>query len=182
MDRDQQLVQDIRSGPAPAVLRIYQWAATAVSVGRAQRLEDLPENFRNGRYPVVRRPTGGGAVLHEPGETTYALALKLSFCPRPLHDLPVQIHRKLLDRLRASSLPDLDRLTLVCGGSREPVRICFTSPACGDLLYRGRKVAGSAVRVWKEALLLQGSVQGLPLPSEELRNLLPRAVQDALSA
>ncbi len=181
MDRDLQLAGEVRAGTASALLRIYGWKQPAVSIGRAQWVEDLPADFRNG-YPMVRRPTGGGAVLHDPSETTYALVLPRAACRVPLHDLPVRIHQKLFEHLRLSSFPDSDQLSLVCGNPPGPVSVCFASPVCGDLLYRGRKTAGSAVRAWKEALLLQGSLQGLPLSSERLRTVLEQAIGKALVA
>lgn len=180
MDRDQQLVQEVQAGAAAALLRIYGWKRPAVSIGRAQRVEDLPADFHNG-YSIVRRPTGGGAVLHDLSETTYALALSRALCRTPLHDLPVQIHKKLFERLKGSFFPGSEQLSLVCGNPGGSVSVCFASPVCGDLLYRGRKTAGSAVRAWKETLLLQGSLQGLPVPEEELAALLVGAVKEALS-
>lgn len=181
MDRDLQLAEEVRTGTGTALLRIYGWNRPAVSISRAQRIEDLPADLRNGDTPVVRRPTGGGAVLHDSSEITYALALSRVRCRLPLHDLPVRIHQKLFDRLKEASLPDPDQLSLVCGNPRGTVSVCFSSPVCGDLLYRGRKTAGSAVRAWKEHLLLQGSLQGLPVPAEKLRRVLVQAVQETIS-
>jgi hypothetical protein len=60
-------------------------------------------------------------------------------------------------------------------GSKK-ISLCFETPVCGDLLYRGRKVAGSALRAWREGLLIQGSIQGLPIRPDDLIDSLDQAV------
>ena len=58
-------------GKTPPTLRFYGWAPPAVSFGYAQKVSDSTiERIKKAGYDVVRRPTGGRAVLHE-GELTY---------------------------------------------------------------------------------------------------------------
>ena len=48
---------------------------------------------------------------------------------------------------------------------------CFSAPVCGDLLYKGQKVAGSALRAWRECVLIQGSIQNLPVSWDYLKDV-----------
>ena len=84
MKADCALVQTIREGSASAILRIYQWNQPALSIGRRQSVEDLPPVFREAQSVLVRRPTGGGAVLHRLDELTYAVALSRAVLPQQL--------------------------------------------------------------------------------------------------
>ncbi|MBI3333459.1 MAG: hypothetical protein HYZ93_05160 [Candidatus Omnitrophica bacterium] len=183
MAADEALAACVRRGadPPTLILRIYRWNQPAISLGRRQRLEDLPAELIRRGLPIVRRPTGGGAVVHSPsGELTYAVAIPRPLFPRglPLHQVAGLLHRGLREELiRRGSIP-ADDLDLACAGgspSPSPAALCFAASACGDLLYRGGKVAGSALRVWRDGLLLQGSIQGLPLPLEFLAEALSQA-------
>ena len=73
MARDEHL---LHSAPLrPAVLRLYAWTPPTISLGYFQRYADvagLPADLRD--LPVVRRITGGGAILHD-REVTYSLVL-----------------------------------------------------------------------------------------------------------
>ncbi len=66
MARDEALLDGVRSGTSPATLRLYEWAAPTVSLGYFQpyaQYETLAPPA--GELPVVRRLTGGGAILHD---------------------------------------------------------------------------------------------------------------------
>ncbi len=190
MVRDEQLANRVREGIAPPTLRIYRWSRSCITVGRRQNADDLPADLLAGHLPIIRRPTGGGAVLHQPDELTYALAIPLNspVPPEPFGSavhpelvegrtcpprrLPGRIHRFFRDEMIRRRFISPEDLQVVAADSRGPVTLCFSSPVCGDLLYRGRKVAGSALRVWRDGLLLQGTIQGLPVRERDLREIL----------
>jgi lipoate-protein ligase A len=68
---DEALLDLHLQGKTPPTLRFYGWAPPAVSFGYAQKVSDATiERIKKAGYDVVRRPTGGRAVLHE-GELTY---------------------------------------------------------------------------------------------------------------
>lgn len=79
---DEQWARRLAAGQDTALLRIWEWGAPAVIIGRFQSLHDevdLDEANRAG-ITVVRRCTGGGAMFVEPGNTiTYSLYAPLSF-------------------------------------------------------------------------------------------------------
>lgn len=182
MAADEDLASRVRQSLAPPTLRIYRWSRPAISLGRRQPLEELPRELAQRRIPMVRRPTGGGAVIHQLDELTYALAASRSILPPRLSikQLPLVLHQCLKNEfVRQGGVPSGD-LQLASSDPAGPAVFCFSSPVCGDLLYRGRKVAGSALRVWREAFLIQGSVQGLPVAQEPLQNALLEAVSATL--
>jgi lipoate-protein ligase A len=81
MALDDVLTQEVGSGRRAPTLRIWEWAAPAVVIGRFQSLRnevDLPAAQRHG-IDVVRRISGGGAMFIEPGNTiTYSIYAPLS--------------------------------------------------------------------------------------------------------
>ncbi len=175
MELDQRIAQQVCMGLVPATLRIYQWLKPAVSLGRRQSPSELPEELL--ALPWVRRPTGGGAVVHRMEELTYALALPRTAAQRhrPLSELPGRLHqhlRLLLVEQAGLSSGDLGIAEDDCAG---PCTLCFSAPVHGDLLYRCAKVGGTALRVWRDGILVQGSIQGLPVSFGLLSDLLVRA-------
>jgi lipoate-protein ligase A len=74
MARDEALLSEVASGP---VLRLYGWENWTLSLGRFQKPEKdlLPGFLSNPSFPMVRRMTGGGAILHGQ-ELTYSLVCR----------------------------------------------------------------------------------------------------------
>ncbi|MCB0189244.1 MAG: hypothetical protein KDE31_33470, partial [Caldilineaceae bacterium] len=71
---DQAIAQACAAGESPPTLRLYRWQPPAVSLGRHQPLADIDqEAARAHGYEIVRRSTGGRAILHT-DELTYAVA------------------------------------------------------------------------------------------------------------
>ena len=63
-----------------ASLRLYQWSEPTLSLGYFQRYDDRHQHAASRACPLVRRQSGGGAILHD-RELTYSLALP------PVHPL-----------------------------------------------------------------------------------------------
>ena len=164
------MADSVRLGRLPPTLRLYGWPGRAISLGRRQRPEDLPSGILQENLPLVHRPTGGGAVLHDPDELTYAFCAARLDLPFGLsvRQIPGWFHRSLRRILVERGWVSGDDLQVVKQDPAGPSPLCFTAPACGDLLFRGRKVAGSALRVWKEGILLQGSLQKFPVDRDRL--------------
>ncbi len=76
MALDEALLEEVAAGRRPPTLRIWEWAASAVVIGRFQSLRNEVDLDSAQRYgvQVVRRITGGGAMFIEPGNTiTYSI-------------------------------------------------------------------------------------------------------------
>lgn len=174
MDRDLELAARVFRDRAPPTLRVYGWSRPALSLGRRQRPDDLPPDLLRRGLALVYRPTGGGVVLHRTDELTYAFAFPRSLLPAgvALHGVSGLLHAYLRDTLVARGRVPAGELAVVKAAASAAGLFCFSSPVRGDLLYRGRKVAGAALRVWKAGVLVQGSLQGFPASREEILGLL----------
>lgn len=145
----------------PAALRLYAWTPPTISLGYFQRLADvaqLPQPLCN--LPVVRRPTGGGAILHD-REITYCLVVDDSLpvarlAPAALYTSAHQAWRDVLlaDGLQTDLAPD----SLPFPSPRAGPFFCFEQPGRTDLLRAGAKVLGSAQRRIPGRVLQHGSL------------------------
>ncbi|MCI1650003.1 lipoate--protein ligase family protein [Bifidobacterium tibiigranuli] len=103
MDIDEQWACEVAAGTRPATLRIWEWANSAVIIGRFQSLEDSVDlaACRREQMSVVRRCTGGGAMFVEPGNTiTYSL-----YAPRDfVRDVSIEQSYRLCDQWLVDAL------------------------------------------------------------------------------
>lgn len=146
------------------MLRLYRWKGPTVSVGRHQSIEqalDLGYCRRN-RIPIVRRPTGGRAVLHD-SDLTYALISNDSriFPIESLHGCyraAAGFLKAGLEKLglRVELAPAPSRPLPVRGRERQAP--CFASPSRLEILAGGRKLVGSAQRRLRRSFLQHGSI------------------------
>ena len=160
MARDEALLRRVGVGESPPTLRLYQWDPQTISLGYFQpfaQYEALPAPA--GKLPVVRRLTGGGAILHDL-ELTYSLTLPadhalLSEGPNRMYELA---HDAIIACLRALGVRAArDGKTDDSGPRRGPF-FCFARRHCLDVLVGEAKIAGSAQRRTKEVVLQHGSI------------------------
>jgi len=145
--------------PAPT-LRLYGWEPATLSFGRSQRAEgsyDARVVSREG-IGLVRRPTGGGAVLHE-FERTYAVIGALGV--PPFSGGVIATYRTIAGALTRG----LMRLGVAAvaveptrGSLREAAASCFERLGAWELAADGRKLVGSAQARRRGALLQHGSI------------------------
>jgi lipoate-protein ligase A len=139
------------------VLRVYSWAAPVLSLGRNQRAagvyDDLELAHRG--IGVVRRPTGGRALLHH-REITYSVTAPASD-DDGLRATYGRVNELLLRALEQLGVPA--SLAQPTSRSALPSALpCFAEPAAGEIVAAGGKLVGSAQ--WREhgALLQHGSI------------------------
>lgn len=167
MARDEALLQACPSSEVEPVVRLYAWSSPTISLGYFQSFADY-ENLSSpaGELPVVRRTTGGGAILHDL-EVTYSIVLPASHalvCGRPV-DLYRRVHRAIIQAVGHGA-----RLVgeggAACGESshRGPF-FCFDRRHAQDVCVeetddpsRLAKIAGSAQRRTQTAILQHGSI------------------------
>lgn len=159
MARDEHLLYS--GSHRPAALRLYRWTPPTISLGcfqRYGRLAELPAELR--RLPVVRRPTGGGAILHD-RELTYCLVLDDTLAParQPPVALYRFVHELWRQTLVAEGLPvELADERLPLASPRSGPFFCFEKPGRTDLLLNGAKLLGSAQRRIAGGVLQHGSL------------------------
>jgi lipoate-protein ligase A len=141
-----------------ATLRFYRWSEPTLSLGYFQQYADRLEHPTSRQSAVVRRLTGGGAILHD-HELTYSLTAPAGHPWVARRDrLYATIHTALID-----ALATLGILAVLCKpvaprpAKVEPL-LCFQRRTLGDVLVGDTKVAGSAQRRRRGAVLQHGSV------------------------
>ena len=167
MAADIALLEDVGRG-APAALRLYRWTRPALSLGHFQSASDVDHDAcaRLG-VEVVRRPTGGKALLHG-GDLTYAVVF-----PRPdgADGRVDAIH----DVVAAALIAGLRRLGVAARVARHGGRggpVCFAGQQGADLRVGTQKVCGSAQVRRAGAVLQHGSLLLERLDFDEI-DLLP---------
>ncbi len=165
MERDEALALALLHGAPEArpIVRLYQWEPWAVSLGRHQDADTLDRELlaRDG-IDLVRRPTGGRAILHAE-ELTYAVVMYAG------RKSILQVYNIISEALvRGLRLFGVD-VTLQKSQPqfaevyRQPSSIpCFTSSARYEIEWQGRKLVGSAQRRYadgeRDVVLQHGSI------------------------
>lgn len=160
---DEVLLAGVESGDSPPTVRVYGWTPPAVSTGHSQKIGrelDL-ERCRRAGVDVVRRPTGGRAVLHA-GELTYSVAGPSGRAP--LGSSIAESYRAIADALlrglaelgvEATLTPVPTAPTRRDSGASPP---CFVSAGRFEVVVGGRKLIGSAQRRVGSSVLQHGSL------------------------
>lgn len=153
MARDHALAALAR--PGRGSVRFYRWKTATLSFGRNEPVTVGYRNLlrRSPRMGVVRRPTGGRAVIHD-REFTYSVVLPA----QALGGL-----RLAYRRINRGLVRGLRRLGVDAGGAAgRPVAPdagpCFLEAAEGEVVVRGRKLVGSALARIGGAILQHGSL------------------------
>ena len=160
MAADETILQAVNEGLAPPTLRFYQWERPTLSLGYFQKHDHCQQQDQTIRdLPVVRRLTGGGAILHA-DELTYSLTLPLN---KNLPHSDIQGMYKLVHDACIAALKKLGidahyhTTKKKCRAQRGPF-FCFDRRHCLDLVINDQKLLGSAQRRLKNAALQHGSL------------------------
>jgi len=162
MARDEAILTLVGKGESPPTIRFYRWNEPTISLGYFQEYADYERLAPPaGELAVVRRQTGGGAILHDL-ELTYSVALPLN------HELVAggrcnflyeHVHAAFSAVLARHGVP-IQRGCADKGdaASHRGPFFCFERHSCFDVLVEGRKLIGSAQRRTSGAVLQHGSL------------------------
>ena len=141
-------------------MRVYQWSEPTISIGFSQEMDRVQAEHRG--WPLVRRWTGGGVVVHD-GDWTYTLAAPQgsALCEMRATDSYRLVHEAMIAALAECGVTDCE---LQAENTSDGMGVCFVEPAKFDVVRRGQKVAGAAQRRAKAGFLHQGTVQPLKVP------------------
>jgi lipoate-protein ligase A len=146
-----------------AILRLYRWNPYCISLGANQSFEDIDNSkTRYHQIDVVKRPTGGRAILHSQ-ELTYSVIYPIdptTSAKNIYNEINLALRKGLINfdaRLEAIDLehsqPDFKEFY-----KSEISAICFAVSAKSELNYNGKKLVGSAQRKLGNVILQHGSI------------------------
>jgi lipoate-protein ligase A len=153
---------------ACALLRTYGWTVPTLSLGYFQSISEFESDERWRCVPVVRRPTGGGAILHH-HELTYALVIPgLHPLARPGPALYHNVHAAVASMLQSHGVDAARRGPAASRRRAGRPLLCFNDSDPEDVVCQTRKIVGSAQRRRRGAVLQHGSIllKGSPLTAE----------------
>lgn len=190
---DEAILEAVGKGDSLPTLRLYAWEPPCLSLGYAQPFSDVDlSRLEAWGWEVVRRPTGGRAVLHT-DELTYSVIA-------PPHDPIVagsllesynRIAAALVYAVRSLGLAVEVKEVTPGANAHAPGAVCFEVPSAYEITVGGKKLIGSAQARRREGVIQHGSLpltgdlrritQALSFPDEATRSraaerLLGRAV------
>ena len=149
--------------PGQAILRFYRWEPFCISLGFNQNQDSIDiQKAKQDGITIVKRPTGGRAVLHAE-ELTYSVVTSCSstHSPKTIYreinkaiKLGIEFYNKELSLLEFETVqPDFKEFYKEKAGM-----VCFAASAKNELKYAGKKIAGSAQRKIGNTILQHGSI------------------------
>jgi lipoate-protein ligase A len=164
---DESILEHIGRGESLPTLRLYAWDPACLSLGNAQPFSDIDVNRLKERgWEVVRRATGGRAILHT-DELTYSV-IAPNDEPRVEGGVLESYNRlakALLVAVKNLELP-VEMKEGKADGNGRTNPICFEVPSTYEITVNGKKLIGSAQARKKEGVLQHGS---LPLTGDLAR-------------
>jgi lipoate-protein ligase A len=161
---DEAIMLAVAAERVPPTLRLYGWDPAAVSLGYFQDADEGVDRAAIARlgFGLVRRPTGGRAILHD-DEVTYSVAIREADIP---HGHSVMGSYRVISRGIEAGLQRLGvgaqlvdkRPNVPEAKAGELPTVCFAKASRCDMVVDGRKIVGSAQVRRDGAILQHGSV------------------------
>ena len=174
---DEAILESVYLGESIPTLRLYAWNPACLSLGHAQPFSEVNTKalVENG-WDVVRRPTGGRAILHV-DELTYAVIAPEDE-PRVMGGVLesyLRLSEALLESLRQLGLSPLAKEKSQSTTKKKPNPVCFEVPSNYEITVNGKKLIGSAQARRKTGILQHGA---LPLYGDLTRIITALAFND----
>jgi lipoate-protein ligase A len=165
MAADEAILEHIHRGDSPTTLRLYSWDPACLSLGHAQSFKDVDmQRVTSHGWEVVRRATGGRAILHT-DELTYSItgpAEEPALVGGVLESYN-RLAQALLYAVHSLGLPVEIKEEAQAAAGQNLNPICFEVPSSYEITVQGKKLIGSAQARKKEGVLQHGS---LPLTGD----------------
>jgi lipoate-protein ligase A len=181
MALDEAICEAVRKKLSPPTLRIYKWSRPTLSLGYFQKISDIDlDHCREKDYPIVRRLTGGRAILHD-DELTYSFCAKkgsLKFNGE-LHNDYTIISTALVEGMKRCGInAEISFLRKRAADQKSPS--CFKVVSYGEVTVDNKKVIGSAQKRYRNGFLQHGSLL-FGFDEKEFRKTLKGSDEDDFS-
>jgi len=158
---DESILEAAGRGQVLPTLRLYAWQPACLSLGYAQAISDVDiPRLRARGWEIVRRPTGGRAILHC-DELTYAIAAPISepHLAGSVLESYRRISEALLQALKLLGIPaQRSEGPLMESHSDDHNPVCFERPSNYEITFQGKKIIGSAQARRRDGVLQHGSL------------------------
>ena len=157
---DEAILESVYAGESLPTLRLYAWEPACLSLGLAQPYREVNQSalFAHG-WEVVRRPTGGRAILHI-DELTYAVIAPEND-PRVsggVLESYLRLSKALMNALEILGLTPEANENMPGKKPEKANPVCFEVPSNYEITVRGKKLIGSAQARRKEGILQHGTL------------------------
>ncbi len=160
MDFDLELAKSFIQNP---ILRLYRWKPYCISLGANQRIDEV--NISKAiadNIDVVKRPTGGRAILHSE-ELTYSVVfpLDLNYSARAIYnEINLALRKGLIfyDPLLSQLELEHNQVDFKNFYKEDKSAICFAVSSKSEINFNNKKLVGSAQRKIGKVVLQHGSI------------------------
>jgi len=187
---DEVLLESTSNGISPPTLRLYAWSPPCLSLGYAQPSSQVDIHLiQDLKWDIVRRPTGGRAILHT-DELTYSVTAPLDnphFAGGVLESYE-HISQGLVKALENLQLNIETQPEVKLSNPEREQPICFELPSSYEITAGGKKLVGSAQLRRRGGVLQHGSLpltgditricQVLSFPDDKLRRAATKRLRD----
>jgi len=141
------------------VFRFYGWKPYCLSIGYHQSVDSIDYNsLTNAGYELIKRPTGGRAILHSE-ELTYSVIFPKNILNRKeLYNYIHEIFTHVLNNLGYQTILATNKARMPKIKKFATDYPCFTKSAETEVEYKGKKLIGSAQKVYPDSILQHGSI------------------------
>jgi len=186
---DDAIVEEAGLENSPPTLRLYSWEPACLSLGFTQPVDQADrEQLSAAGWDLVRRPTGGRAILHT-DELTYSLSAPLQH-PLMLGGVLAsyqRISQAIIRGLELLNIPIKVNEIVKPERHADQAPVCFEVPSAYEITAMGKKLVGSAQVRRKNSVLQHGAIPltgdisriclGLTFPSEADREIARQRVR-----
>lgn len=160
---DESILMAVGRSEVPPTLRLYAWQPACLSLGYAQSASDVDlKRLHSHGWDIVRRPTGGSAILHT-DELTYSIigSYEVALLKGSLLDSYFAIAKCLLAGLEMMDINASIEPSDICvsqANNEHGKAICFENPSKFEISFNHKKLIGSAQARRKEGILQHGTL------------------------
>jgi lipoate-protein ligase A len=159
MALDTAIAFEVGNGSSPPTIRFFGWKPYAISLGYNQNFDDINlEKCKTEGIDIVKRPTGGRAILHSE-EVTYSVIMpKIDASITEIYNVVSFALLNGIRRLGVHAEFEKSQIDFKSFYKTDVSVVCFSASAKSEIKVKGKKLVGSAQRRFDNYILQHGSI------------------------